>query len=155
MTIANLLAPENVLLDLRAGDKRQLLCRLARHLASALEIDAETAAAALLRREELGSTGMGDGIALPHARLPGLARARGLFARLRPAMDFQAMDGRPVDLVFLLLLPDGERGPGLNALAHAARRLRDPEVVQALRRASSPVDACWHLTADNARPGTG
>lgn len=148
MTISDLLAPEHVLLDLRAADKRQLLGRLARHLAPALATDPEPVAAALVRREGLGSTGTGDGIALPHARLTEVARPIGLLARLRPALDFDAVDGAPVDLVFLLLLPEGERGIGLNALACVARRLRKPDVVQALRRAPCREAACALLTAE-------
>ena len=150
MKIADLLAPENVLLDLRVGDRRELLGKLTRHLAPALALDSATAERALVRREELGSTGMGDGIALPHARLPRIGRPVGLFARLRPALDFAAVDGNPVDLVFLILLPEQERGLGLNVLACVARRLREPEVVQALRHARTREEAYGMLTDERA-----
>jgi PTS system nitrogen regulatory IIA component len=148
MTIAELLAPENVLLDMRAADKRQLLGKLARHLAPGLDVDPEAAAAALAYREELGSTGMGEGIALPHARLARISRATGLLARLRPALDFDAVDGRPVDLAFLLLLPEQDRGLGLNGLACVARRLRVPAVADPLRRARTSDEAYAILTSE-------
>ncbi len=155
MKIVDLLAPENVLLDLRVADSRELLGKLTRHLAPALAVEAAVAEQALIRREELGSTGMGDGIALPHARLPQVGRPVGLLARLRPALDFAAVDGKPVDLVFLILLPERERGLGLNVLACVARRLREPEVVQALRHARARAEAYAMLTAERAPPTRG
>ncbi|HEV7438838.1 MAG TPA: PTS sugar transporter subunit IIA [Methylobacterium sp.] len=103
--------------------------------ATAFDLDAAAILAALRRREGLGSTGIGDGIALPHARLDAVARPLGLLARLRGPIAFDAVDERPVDLAFLLLLPAAAPDEALNAIASVARRLRDPEAAEALRRA--------------------
>lgn len=143
MNVADILAPEDVVLDLRAPDKRRLIEELARRAAALAGLEPAGLAEALMLREGLGSTGMGSGIAIPHARLPSVARPRGLFARLRPAVDFDAIDGERVDLVFLLLLPAQAQvqaqvpgqGDQLNALACVARRLRAEGVKAALRRA--------------------
>ena len=148
MTVADLLAPGQVVLDLRVPDKRRLIDELARRAAAAAEVPAEAIAEALAAREELGSTGMGAGIAIPHARLAGAARPVGLFARLRPALDFDAIDGRKVDLVFLLLLPARAPGDHLDVLACVARRLRDAEVKAALRRVGD-AEAAHALLTEN------
>ena len=87
----------------------------------------------LLQREKLGSTGVGNGIAIPHGKLPKLGKLFGLFARLDRPVDFEALDGQPVDLVFLLLAPEGAGADHLKALARVARLLRDPEVARKLR----------------------
>ncbi|KQT58526.1 PTS sugar transporter subunit IIA [Methylobacterium sp. Leaf456] len=135
MTIGDILAPEAVIHGLRASGKPTLLEDLARRAAQSLDLDADTILGALVRREELGSTGVGDGVALPHARLDAVRKPFGLLARLREPLDFDAIDERPVDLVFLLLLPTGEGGGHLNALACVARRLRNSETAAALRSA--------------------
>ena len=146
MTIVDLLEPGNVVLDLRAADKRRLLDELARRASALSGVDAGIVAEALISRERLGSTGMGSGIAIPHARLPALARPVGLFARLRPPLDFDAIDGEKVDLVFLLLLPAQAQGEHLNALACVARKLRDEQVAAALRKAPRAQEAFSILT---------
>ncbi len=151
MTIADMLAPGDVLLDLRVADKRRLIDELARRAAAWAAVEPAVLAEALGAREALGSTGMGSGIAIPHARLPTVARPRGLFARLRPAVDFDAVDGERVDLVFLLLLPAPAQAEHLNALALVARKLRDEEVRAELRR----VRAADQLFAVLARDGWG
>lgn len=135
MRIGDILRPEDVIVDLRAPDKRRLIGELARLGAEGTGVEAPTVAEALQARERLGSTGMGSGMAVPHARIPTLTRTRGLFARLRPAMDFDAIDGERVDLVFLLLMPSQAQGEHLNALACVARRLRDDQVRASLRKA--------------------
>ena len=134
-TIRDLLTPDNVVLDLRVADKRRLLEELARRSAKPAHIDAPVIFEALNARETLGSTGMGAGIALPHARLASLSRPIGVFARLRPLVAFDAIDGQRVDLVFLLLLPSELQGEHLNTLACVARRLRDDLTRAALRAA--------------------
>lgn len=141
MTIADLLAPGQVVLDLRVPDKRRLIGEIARRAAAPAGVPAEAIAEALEARERLGSTGMGAGIALPHARLAAVERPVGLFARLRPALDFDAIDGEAVDLVFLLLLPARAGGDHLDVLARVARRLRDAEVRAALRRVGDAAAA--------------
>lgn len=135
MTVDELLAPSDVLVGLRAATKNALLEDLARRAAAALGMGLDAILPALARRENLGSTGIGDGIALPHARLEAVSRPYGILARLREPIDFEAVDDNPVDLVFLLLLPAPARHEPLNALACVARRLRDPETAAALRGA--------------------
>lgn len=128
MQITDLLAPEHVVAGLRAPTKAAVLADLARRAGAAVDLDPAAILSALRRREALGSTGVGGGIAIPHARLAGVRRPFGLFARLRAPVDFDAVDERPVDLVFLLLLPTDPRGEHLNALACIARCLRDASV---------------------------
>ncbi len=135
MTIDDILAPADVIHGLRASDKTVLLGDLAKRAAQLLDLDAGAVFGALVRREDLGSTGVGDGVALPHARLEMVRKPFGLLARLRDPIDFDAVDERPVDLVFLLLLPTDEAGQHLNALACVARKLRNPDTAVALRRA--------------------
>lgn len=135
MTIADILAPANVVHGLRASGKTALLEDLAQRAARSLDLDAGTILGALVRREGLGSTGVGDGVALPHARLETVRKPFGLLAHLREPLDFDAVDEQPVDLVFLLLLPTGEGAGHLNVLACVARKLRDPETAAGLRGA--------------------
>lgn len=133
MDINELILPGQVLADLKAADKAQVLREIGRRAAAALGLDARTVVDALAAREDMGSTGIGLGIAIPHARLSGITRPLGLFARLARPVDFAAIDGKPVDLVFLLLTPAAGSTDHLAALACVARRLRDPAVAGALR----------------------
>lgn len=137
MDIAELILPAQVLADLKAADKAQVLREIGRRAAAALGLDARTVVDALAAREDMGSTGIGLGIAVPHARLAGITRSFGLFARLARPVDFAAIDGKPVDLVFLLLTPASGNTDHLAALACVARRLRDPAVARALRSGDS------------------
>lgn len=134
MSIEDFLSPECVLADVKASDKARLLADLAGRAADATGLEALSIAEAVLRREQLGSTGMGGGIAVPHARLRGIESAFGLLARLKRPIDFDAIDRQPVDLVFLLLLPADAPGD-LNALAAVARTLRDPQRQNLMREA--------------------
>jgi PTS system nitrogen regulatory IIA component len=127
-----------LLTGLRAADKSALLAELARHAAAALGRDAAEIGRRLAAREALGSTGTGRGIAVPHARLPGLATQAAFFARLDRPMAFDAIDDQPVDLIFLLLSPEGADAAHLARLAAALRRLRDPAVAAAIRAARTP-----------------
>lgn len=161
MGLGDIIEAEDVVADLRAPDKRRLIDEVARLAARLAGADAAAVAEALNARERLGSTGMGSGIALPHARLATVTRPRGFFARLRQPVDFDAIDGERVDLVFLLLLPAQSlvqapalaqaQGDHLNALAAVARRLRDDRVRAALRRAREPGELHAILVGD----GTG
>ena len=135
MKIADILRPEDVILDLRAADKPRVLEDLARRSAELAGVEASAISEVLNARERLGSTGMGAGIAIPHARLPSLMRPMGLFARLRQPVEFDAIDAQRVDLVFLLLLPPQAHAEHLNALACVARKLRDDQVKAELRKA--------------------
>src|SRR5690606_5757367 len=105
----------------------------------------------LLQREKLGSTGIGLGIAIPHGKLPTLDRIFGLFARLDRPIDFEALDGNPVDLIFLLLAPEGAGADHLKALARIARLRRDLEVARKLRE-SREADALYAVLTDEAPP---
>jgi nitrogen PTS system EIIA component len=136
MDIRDFLKPADALIDLRADDKIALLHELGHRAAASCGLAAGHISAELLKREQLGSTGVGSGVAIPHARLVELKRACGILTRLRRAIDFDAIDGRPVDLVFMLLLPTASTGEHLTALAAVSRKLRDAGVVAQLRRAT-------------------
>ena len=132
-TCGSLMTSDCVLANLRASNKRQVLLELARK-ASKLTGQAEDAIYEVLNeRELLGTTGIGHGIAIPHGKLPTLTRLFGLFARLERPVDFEALDSQPVDLVFLLLAPEGAGADHLKALARIARLLRDPAITHKLR----------------------
>lgn len=135
MTIDEFLAPAGVIHGVRVPNKKALLKKLAHLSSRTLGLHPDDVLGALARRQDLGSTGVGDGVALPHAPLEAVRRPFGLLARLREPIDFEAVDERPVDLVFLLLLPASARSEHLNALACVARKLRDPECAGALRGA--------------------
>jgi PTS system nitrogen regulatory IIA component len=135
MTLDELIPPARVVASLRAADKGAALAALARIAGEALSLGTAEIAAALTAREALGSTGTGGGVALPHARLAALTAPAGFFARLERPIPFDSVDGRPVDLVVLLLSP-AANGEHLRALAAVSRRLRTPGVAEALRAAA-------------------
>ncbi|MDR6304894.1 PTS system nitrogen regulatory IIA component [Nitrobacter vulgaris] len=135
MQLADYLSEKNTLVDVQASTKTDLLSNLCARAAVAASSDAKTISCEILKREGLGSTGVGGGVAIPHARIPGLKSAFGVLARLQKSIDFEAIDGEPVDIVFLLLLPTATSGEDLNVLAAVARRLRNAEALRALRQA--------------------
>jgi PTS system nitrogen regulatory IIA component len=139
MQIRDFLAPTDAVIDVRTSEKTALLQDLANRIAPPLNSPSTILASALLKREALGSTGTGNGVAIPHARLPNIKRPFGFFVRLDKAIDFDAIDGRPVDLVFALLLPDLTNGEHLNALACVARKLRETKTLARLRSAESDM----------------
>jgi len=145
MKPTDLLAPDGIVLGLRAADKTELIKALAKRAAARLKLPAEAVSAPLLAREALGSTGIGRGIALPHARIATLPRPFGLLARLVKPIDFAAIDDEPVDLVFLLLTPENAGREHLAALAAISRMLRDGVVARNLRAArdASEIYACF------------
>jgi len=147
MDIKDFLSPADTHVDLRAADKTRLLQELSRRAAVSLDLPAEQISAEILKREALGSTGTGGGVAIPHARIQGLTKAFGIFARLNKPIDFEAIDGRPVDLVFLLLLPANPVGEQLKALAAIARKLRDPACLRDLRATSGAAGLYAAMTA--------
>jgi nitrogen PTS system EIIA component len=149
MRISEFLSQSNAIVDLRAHDKSHLLTELCRTAASALKLDPDRVSADILKREELGSTGVGGGVAIPHARVPDLKVPYGILARLQEAIDFNAIDGQPVDIVFLLLLPAAPSGEQLNALAAVARRLRDSNAVRNLRRAADSASLYRAMIAES------
>jgi nitrogen PTS system EIIA component len=136
MEIKEFLLPTDTWVKMRGTDKTRLLQELSARAAASLNLDAKLICTALFKREDLGSTGTGGGIAIPHARISDLKKPFGALVRLKHAIDFDAIDGMPVDIIFLLLLP-AQSGDPLNALASVARRLRNPEAVQRLRGATS------------------
>ena len=135
MNINDFLSPNDAMVETRVLDKVQLLEELSRRAAASLRLAPDLVANAVLKREELGSTGMGSGVAIPHARFRDLRKPFGLLARLRKPIDFEAVDGRPVDIVFMLLAPVAPESDQLNALACVARKLRNPDIVSDLRKA--------------------
>jgi PTS system nitrogen regulatory IIA component len=137
MKIPDLLSQADVMIDVRTSDKNRLLRELAAKAASSLNLHVDQVAPLLLKREDLGSTGIGRGVAIPHARLPELHRPFGLLAKLNQPIEFDAIDGQAVDLVFLLLLPAAAENAQLGALALVARTLRPSEVLVRLRRAKT------------------
>lgn len=137
MKISDFLSPANVMLDVRTSDKSRLLHQLSTLAAAEVGLDAVDVSKQIAKREELGSTGVGNGVALPHARLKGLKSPFGLLARLHHGIDFEAIDDQPVDIVFLLLLPGTPDEAQLFALACAARALRAPEVLERVRSATN------------------
>lgn len=145
MMLQDLLPPDRVL-RLRATDKGAVLSDLARRAAAAGGLPTGEVTAALAAREGLGSTGVGAGVAVPHARLAALSDVIAVFARLDRPVDWAAIDGRPVDLVFLLLSPD-QGGAHLAALAAVTRRLRDTVVAGAIRAARDPAGVRAALVA--------
>jgi PTS system nitrogen regulatory IIA component len=133
MPLTDLVMPDAVIPTLRANGKKQVLQELAAKAAELTGQDERTVHEILLQRERLGSTGVGNGIAIPHGKLAKLDRLFGLFARLDHPIDFEALDGQPVDLVFLLLAPESAGADHLKALARIARLLRDSAVADRLR----------------------
>ena len=140
MKISDLLSPADVMIDARTSGKPLLLQEFAAKAAAGLGLPADQVASYLLKREELGSTGIGRGVAIPHARLPDLQRPYGLLAKLRQPIEFEAIDGQAVDIVFVLLLPAKVESGQLEALALAARALRPPENLVRLRDAKTPSE---------------
>lgn len=141
MKVQDVLDPASVRVAIQASGKARLIADLARLAGLALRLPQDPIAEALANREALGSTGLGDGVALPHARLDALARPFGLLSVLKQPIPFEAVDGRPVDIVFLLLLPAGAAGTHLPALAAASRALRDRMLAARLRGARTAEEA--------------
>ena len=150
MPLLEFLDPDAVVASLRARSKKQVLQDLATQAARRLPALSDRAVfETLLQRERLGSTGIGDGVAIPHGKLPGLDRLHGLFARFDRPVDFEALDGQPVDLAFLLLAPEGAGADHLKALAQVARVLRVPGMLASIR-AARDTGALYALLTRNA-----
>lgn len=137
MQITDLLAPEAVLPLLRVHTKKQLIHELAARGGQLSGLPESRIFETLFEREKLGSTGLGQGIAIPHGRFAGLSRMIGLFARVEPRVEFDAIDERPVDLVFALLAPEDAGADYLKALARISRLLRSQPTCEKLRAAPS------------------
>src|SRR5580704_4569348 len=137
MSIEELLDRRAITPRLSARTKRQALSLVAETAARRFGLEAGDVLEALLAREDAGSTGVGAGVAVPHARLAGLERMRGVFVRLETPVDYDAVDGAPVDLVFALFAPLDAGADHLRALAKVARLLRQAELREQLRHARS------------------
>ena len=151
MSFDDLLDRRAITPKLQAHSKQQALSLLAETAGRLFGLDAGDVLDALSAREQTSSTGVGGGVAVPHARLEGLDRMRGVFLRLETPVDFDAIDGAPVDLIFALFAPPGSGSDHLRALARVARMLRQKELRQQLRQAAKP-DAVHALLAQPARP---
>lgn len=150
MDIGDLLADDAVVLR-GASSKRQALHLVADVAAEALGLTTERVLEALLEREALGSTGLGSGVAVPHARVPGLNRVTGVFVRLDAPVAYGSVDDRPVDLMFALFAPPAAGAEHLRALAAVSRALRSPEMRERLRQAHT-ADAIRALFVRDAAP---
>ena len=146
MSTTDLVSPNAIIPAMKVNGKKQALQEIAAKAAELTGQNEKAILEILLQREKLGSTGVGNGVAIPHGKLPKLGNVFGLFARLERPVDFEALDGQPVDLVFLLLAPEGAGADHLKALARVARLLRDPETARKLR-ASNGAEAIYAVLA--------
>ena len=150
MEIEDLLSnPVQVMPRLKVANKKQALQELARRAAELTGAHERQIFDVLLERERLGTTGVGNGIAIPHGKLADIKAMFGLFARLEPAVDFEAIDEQPVDLIFLLLAPEGAGADHLKALARVSRLLRDRSICEKVRGADQ-AEAIYALLTDRA-----
>jgi PTS system nitrogen regulatory IIA component len=150
MEIADLLSPDAVLAHVKATTKKQVLQEMAHKAALLTQLPERRIFETLTEREKLGSTGMGQGIAIPHGRVTGVEKMTGLFAQLDHPVDFDSMDDQPVDLVFLLLAPEGAGADHLKALARVSRLLRNQTVCEKLRAAPQTATLYALLTEPSA-----
>lgn len=135
MHLQHLLAPERVIADVKASGKKQLVRILAQIAARTLPVDEDHVFNAITAREQLGSTGVGEGVALPHAEVPGIEGVTGIFVRMEKPVAYASVDDAPVDLVFVLLAGCGAQALQLRALASVSRLLRKSELRERLRAA--------------------
>jgi PTS system nitrogen regulatory IIA component len=147
MELVDLIARDAILPAVRAGSKKQILQEVATRAREVYGLDARKVVEGLLAREKLGSTAMGGGVAIPHARLPDLHAITGLFARLEKPADFEAADGQGVDLIFVLLAPEESGADHLRALARVSRLLRDAELRKKLRE-TTEAEALYALITE-------
>jgi PTS system nitrogen regulatory IIA component len=152
MEITDLLSPKAVLPALKAQGKKQLLQELAERISPISELPERRIVETLIERERLGSTGMGQGIAIPHGRMPGLKTIIGMFARLEVPIAYDAVDNQPVDLVFLLLAPEGAGADHLKALARVSRLLRNQQICEKIR-AAKDAEVIYALLTEKAGGG--
>jgi PTS system nitrogen regulatory IIA component len=149
--LLDILSSEAVLPAVKANGKKQALQEISAHAARLTGLDAHEIFETLMQRERLGSTGIGEGIAIPHGKLATVDKLFGLVARLEKPIDFEAIDGMPVDFLFLLLAPEAAGADHLKALARIARVLRQPGVLERLR-AANDADAIYAVLLENSAP---
>jgi PTS system nitrogen regulatory IIA component len=150
MLLSDFISPDSVVSSVKAKTKKQLLQDLSARAARLTGLQERDIFDVLLQRERLGSTGLGRGIAIPHGKLAGLKRIVGICARLAEPVDFDAVDGAPVDIVFLLLAPEGAGADHLKALARISRLLREGSAVEKLRASRDAAALYAVLTEDEA-----
>ena len=146
MPPSDLVSPNAIIPALKVNGKKQALQEIAAKAATLTGQSERAILEILLQREKLGSTGVGNGVAIPHGKLPKLNKLFGLFARLERPVDFESLDGQPVSLIFLLLAPEGAGADHLKALARVARVLRDPDTARKLRE-SRDAEAIYAVLA--------
>jgi len=151
MALAGLLHQNAIIPAMRANSKKQLLQELAAKASKLTGLPEREIFDVILQRERLGSTGVGNGIAIPHGKLSSLPSIVGIFARLDTPVDFEALDDQPVDLVFLLLAPEGAGADHLKALSRIARVLRQPGIVERIR-ATRDAAALYAVLTDSPTP---
>ena len=153
MEIADILEPQSVFPKVKVASKRALLEFLAQKAGSLVKLKSELILETVMERERLNTTGVGQGVAIPHGRIKGLDRRFGLFAQLDEPVDYESIDGLPVDLVFLLLVPEAAGADHLKALARASRLFRNPTVCEKLRASNdgAPLFAILTEPAANAQ----
>src|SRR5690348_804875 len=147
MNISDLLVPGAVMASLKVQSKKQLLQEVSQRAAQIIRIPERKIFETLTERERLGSTGVGQGIAIPHGRLSDITTIAGVFARLESPIDYDAVDKQPVDLVFMLLAPEGAGADHLKALARVSRLLRNQAATEKLRAAKS-AEALYAILTD-------
>lgn len=148
MEINDLISSEEVVANLRVTSKKQAIQELARRAAEMTGEHERVIFDVLMERERLGTTGVGNGIAIPHGKLANLDRLYGIFARLEQPVDFQAIDDHPVDLIFLLLAPESAGADHLKALARVSRLLRDKSICTKLR-GTDTVDGLFAILTES------
>ena len=151
MQIGDILDRGAIALRVSATDKRQILAHLAELAARNFDLEASAVLDALAEREQAGSTGIGHGVAVPHARIEGLDRIRGVFLRVEQPVAFESIDDQPADLIFALLAPPEAGTEHLRALARVSRMLRNADLREHLRQARTP-DALHALLVQESAP---
>jgi len=149
MQIADLLSPGGVIAALKVQGKKQLLQELSARAATLVHLPERRVFDTLNERERLGTTGVGQGIAIPHGRLADIEKIVGVFARLETPIEYEAVDNQPVDLVFMLLAPEGAGADHLKALARVSRLLRNQTACEKLRAANN-VEALYAILIEPA-----
>ena len=151
MEINGLISPDTVIANLHATSKKQILQELSRRAANLTGEPERTIFGVLMERERLGTSGGGSGVAIPHGKLQSIDKLYGMFARLEQPVDFQSIDERPVDLIFLLLAPESAGADHLKALARISRVLRDSKTCTKLR-GTDTADALYAILTDEMKP---
>jgi len=146
MELSDLISSDSIVSTLKVGSKKQALQELSHIAENITGVSSRDIFGTILQRERLGSTGVGQGIAIPHGKLDGLDKLFAIFARLETPIGFDAMDDQPVDLIFMLLAPESAGADHLKALARISRTLRDPEITKKLRSCDSTTEIYTILT---------